>query len=90
MALMIRPDEMAATWVIETEHAGASGLKGTPVRIEFQQVNPMIRRVVIVPTSGSVDDGKYGGVFGKIKPNVIAIKGDLLLCSLGIMARRKK
>jgi hypothetical protein len=90
MALMLKPDEIAATWIIESERSGAPGLTGTAVRIEFQQINPMVRHVVIVPVKESCDDSKFAGVFGKIKPGVISVQGDLLLCSLGIMARRKK
>lgn len=90
MALKISPQDMAALWTIESERAGVDGLKGSVVRIQIQQVNPMLRRAVILPTHGSASDEKYGGVFGKIKPCVVAIHGDLLLCSLGIIARRNK
>ena len=50
----------------------------------------MIKRLVITPVSGRISDEVFGGVFTKIKPCVSLIQGDMLLCSLGIMARRNK
>lgn len=85
MAIKIDPKDLAATWTIEAERTGVTGLVGKVVRIEIQQVNPMLRRAVITPV-GSKDNSD--GVFGKIKPAVVSIQGDMLLCSLGIMARR--
>ena len=90
MALKISPQDMAATWTIETERAGFPALVKTIIRIEVQQVNPMIKRLVITPVSGRISDEVFGGVFTKIKPCVSLIQGDMLLCSLGIMARRNK
>ncbi len=90
MVLKISPQDMASIWTIESEKAGSASLNGTQIRIEIQQVNPMLRRAVIVPTSRSTSDDLFNGVFGRIKPCVVAIHGDLLLCSLGIIARRNK
>lgn len=89
-SLRIKADEMSATWVIEKERAGCNALVGTQVRIDIQQLNPMLRTPVIMPISGSSNDDKYMKVFGKVKPRVVAITGDLLLCSMGIMARKNK
>lgn len=90
MAVKIDPKDLAAIWTIEAEKAGFPALVGTTIRIEIQQVNPMIRRAVITPTNGRVSDESFGGVFVKIKPCVSMIQDDMLLCSLGIMARRNK
>ena len=68
--------------------AGVGGLVGTIVKIEIQQVNPMIRRAVITPVTGNVSEDKYNGIFARIKPSVAMIEGDILMCSLGIVARR--
>lgn len=87
MAKHIDPKDLAATWVIEHERAGVPALIGTSVRIEIQQLNPMLRRAVITPVSGA-QDSKYAGTFEKVKPQVTMIENDMLLCSMGIMARR--
>jgi hypothetical protein len=88
--MKIDPKDLASTWVVESEQAGLPGLVGTVVRIEIQQINPMIRRAVITPNSGRLSDEQYGGIFGRIKPSVVMIQGDVLLSSLGIMSRRVK
>lgn len=88
--LKIKADEMQAIWEIEKERAGCNALVGTKVRIDIQQLNPMLRAPVIVPIKESQNDEKFMQVFGKVKPRVVAITGDLVLCSMGIMARKTK
>jgi hypothetical protein len=87
MITKILASDLTATWIIEQEMTGTPGLLGTAVRIEIQKVNPMLSRPVITPVSGS--DSK-DGVFGRIKPAIVLIQDDMLLCSMGILARRKK
>ena len=82
--------DIASQWTVEREQTGVPELVGTRIRIEIQQMNPMVRRAVIVPTTGSPRDAKYQGLFDKIKPAVAGVEGNLLLCSLGILARRVK
>ena len=88
MVLKLSTKDLASVFVIEAESAGCHALVGSKIRIDIQQVNPMIRRAVIVPTGGSPGEEKFMGIFGKIRPSVVSIEGDMLLCSLGIMARR--
>lgn len=83
--MKIDPKDLAATWTVEAERTGLTGLVGLVVRIEIQQVNPMLRRAVITPVKSNES---HDGVFGRIKPAVVMIQGDMLMCSLGIMARR--
>ncbi len=88
--MKLTPDDRNATWVIEKERAGCNALVGSKVRIDIQQLNPMLRAFVITPIGASQNDDKFMQVFGKVKPRVVAVTGDLLLCSMGIMARKDK
>ena len=88
--MKVQASDLSALWIIESELAGAPGIVGVVIKIQVQQVNPMIRRLVAAPAAGGVNDERYAGVFSKIKPSVSSVEGDLLLCSLGIVARRKK
>jgi hypothetical protein len=88
MGLKITPVQMAASWMIEQEAAGVPALVGVPVRIEIQTINPMLRRPVISPLTGSASDERYAGLFGRIKPQVVRIDDDVLTCGLGIVARK--
>jgi len=89
MIKKINPKDLAATWVIEQELTGAPGLLGTEVKIEISQVNPFAKIASITPTKASPSDEKFHGVFAKIKPMVTTVQEDVVLCSLGIIARRK-
>lgn len=87
--MKVSPSDLASTWVVEQEHAGVPGLLGVEIRIEVQQVNPFVRRTQISPLKQSAGDAKFAKIFEKVKPAVVSIQGDLLLCSMGIIARRK-
>jgi len=86
----ISKENMAALWTVEKEQAGIPALVGCVVRIEIQQINPMLRRAVIAPVNRSETEQAFGNIFGRIKPAIAHIEGDMLLCSLGILARRNK
>jgi hypothetical protein len=86
--MKITPVDMSATWTVIAEQAGCPSLVGSTVHIEIQQVNPMLRRAVITPLNGRVSDESNGGIFTRIKPSVVSIQGDIILCSLGIVAKK--
>lgn len=90
MKAKLSPAELAATWIVEQERAGVPALIGTEVRIEVQQVNPFCKHIQITPTKASAGDSKFAKIFEKIKPMVVMIEGDTLMCSMGILAKRKK
>jgi hypothetical protein len=86
----LKSADLTAIWVIEKERAGCTALIKTKVKIDTQQINPMVRAMVIVPLSDNPNDDKFMKIFGKMKPRVVAVANDLLLCSMGIMARKVK
>jgi hypothetical protein len=88
--MKLNKEEMDAVWVIESEKAGVPELVGCKVKIQVQQINPMIRRAVITPVANVQSSEKFFGLFKRLKPQITSIDGDLLLASLGIIARRQK
>ncbi len=85
----ILPHDLNAVWTVFKERAGVPDLIGLDVKIQIAQLNPMTRRAVITPAKAAALDAKFAKLFASVKPQVVAVTGDVLLCSCGILARRK-
>jgi hypothetical protein len=82
------PEILAAHWEV-VEAPSVPGLVGELVRIERQQPNPSVWFYAITPVKLGTGDERFQGIFSKAKPRVVNLIGDKLLCSCGILAKRK-
>jgi hypothetical protein len=86
----LKPEDRVSIWKIEKERASCTALVGVKVKIDIEQINPMVKAYVIVPVSENQNDDKFKKIFGRMKPRVVAVANDILMCSMGILARKTK